>query len=953
MPTSPETLDLLSPGARVVVRDQEWQVESIQNSDLNMRAVVHCIGRSELVQGRNATFFSDLDEIQPEDPSQTRFELDTSPQGLATRLTIESTWRRAAVPVSNTDVLVGHRMLADDLQFQREPFKKAIEQIQPRILIADAVGLGKTLEVGLILSELQRRGRANRVLAVVPRHILDQIQHELWCRYAFPLVRLDSNGVQRLQQRIPSGRNPFAYYNRAIVSIDTLKQPGKFRHHLEQVQWDVVWFDESHKLANKNTHNYKLARVLAPNANALILSSATPHNGKAESFAELIKLLDPTAVPNPKQVEQADIEHLVVRRHKNSPDVALEIGHKWAARKEPKIISVTPTAEEERVLSLIARDWTGKTTKSEDKLFPYTLLKSALSSPKALEASIRERLKRHKNQGSGDEFYALTELQEANDAALSAGSAKLHALQQVLTEIGVGPRSDVRAVVFSERIATLDWIADALRRDLGMSDEQVVTFHNSKSDEEQQSIVEAFSMASAPVRVLVTSDIASEGVNLHKQCHHLIHADLPWSLITTTQRNGRIDRYGQEHPPEIRYLVYAPTESREVASDVHVLKKLIEKEHEAHLALGDSASIMNLHTESLEEKEIARVLREGDAAAKERAMEEVAPSPQGASLWSMLGLDDSENDVAANQATHTTPTPVRTSERPSLFTDSAAYLTEGLQWLQQQGTHVESEVDGAIVGLKPPDDLIRRLASLPQAYLKQRDLARWLRLTPDKTVADRSLQDALNAVAEAGEAGTAWPEVHYLGPQHPVLDWLSDKILFQSGRNTALALPADVEAPTVLISGLWTNRRGEAIAESWLAATIKGSDVQLAPMAETLDAAGVTSGMVNAGWDGDLKEVEAVLPAVLEAATGHLQAEMEQQHRTVQTQLDQTSRRLGAWQRSAEELAQQMKESPRKQQRLKEIADSKAQVEQLIAAHAPSDHPLVRVVGALLPRGRG
>ena len=127
----------------------------------------------------------------------------------------------------------------------------------------------------------------------------------------------------------------------------------------------------------------------------------------------------------------------------------------------------------------------------------------------------------------------------------------------MLTEIGVGPASSTRAVIFSSELAP-GWIAEAIRERLGMSTDSVVTFHNSKSDEEQQDIVEEFAMASSAIRVLVTSDIASEGVNLHKQCHHLIHADLPWSLITTTQRNGRIDRYGQMHQPEIRYLVYLP-----------------------------------------------------------------------------------------------------------------------------------------------------------------------------------------------------------------------------------------------------------------------------------------------------------------------------------------------------------------------------------------------------------
>ena len=328
--TSIEELDMIAAGSRVIVRDQTWQVTEVERQAMGARAVVRCIGRDELIRDQRASFFSDIDRIQPEDPSETSFRLDTSSSGIETRLVLESIIRRTPVPVSNTDLTVGHEMLADDLPFQREPFRLATTQIQPRLLVADAVGLGKTIEVGMLLSELQRRGRANRVLAVVPRHILDQVQHELWCRCAFPLVRLDSDGIARVRQRIPPGRNPFTYFNRVIVSIDTLKNPGRYRHHLERVRWDVVWIDESHKLVNRGTLNNQLGQVLALKADALVLTSATPHNGKPESFAELVSLLDPTAVPDPDKVTAADIAHLVVRRHKHAPDVEAAVGNRWA-----------------------------------------------------------------------------------------------------------------------------------------------------------------------------------------------------------------------------------------------------------------------------------------------------------------------------------------------------------------------------------------------------------------------------------------------------------------------------------------------------------------------------------------------------------------------------------------------------------------------------------------------
>ncbi len=218
-------------------------------------------------------------------------------------------------------------------------------------------------------------------------------------------------------------------------------------------------------------------------------------------------------------------------------------------------------------------------------------------------------------------------------------SAKLTALVEHLRAIGVGPASDIRVVIFSERIRTLDWIVEAVKHELGMSAEQVVTFHNSKNPEEQQQIIESFSMASSPLRVLVASDIASEGVNLHKQCHNLFHFDLPWSLITLEQRNGRIDRYGQIHPPEVHYLVYHPTDP-EVASDVRILSKLIAKENAAHRALGGAGSLMGLHSESAEESAIMAALHHHTELEKESALEAVVPAPEVFDPWAFAGLSE-------------------------------------------------------------------------------------------------------------------------------------------------------------------------------------------------------------------------------------------------------------------------------------------------------------------------
>ena len=114
------------------------------------------------------------------------------------------------------------------------------------------MGLGKTLEIGLILAELIRRGRGDRILVVTPQQVLEQFQLELWTRFAIPLIRLDSLGIERIQREIPAGRNPFTYYKRIIISIDTLKNEGRYGQHLDAMRWDAVVIDESHNLIGRS-----------------------------------------------------------------------------------------------------------------------------------------------------------------------------------------------------------------------------------------------------------------------------------------------------------------------------------------------------------------------------------------------------------------------------------------------------------------------------------------------------------------------------------------------------------------------------------------------------------------------------------------------------------------------------------------------------------------------------
>ena len=221
---STPTTDLnVAPGSIVVIRDEEWLVTSAEQGSDGW--LVRVRGLSELVAETTAAFYSSLDTIEPQDPKAAKVVADGSSGYRDSRLWLEALLRKTPVPYGDQALTVSTHMLADALGYQRAAVTKALDpqHIRPRILIADAVGLGKTLEIGMILSELVRRGRGERILVVTPKHVLEQMQHELWCRFALPFVRLDSAGIQKVRQKLPATRNPFTYFKRAIISIDTLK----------------------------------------------------------------------------------------------------------------------------------------------------------------------------------------------------------------------------------------------------------------------------------------------------------------------------------------------------------------------------------------------------------------------------------------------------------------------------------------------------------------------------------------------------------------------------------------------------------------------------------------------------------------------------------------------------------------------------------------------------------
>ena len=879
VPVAPQpsnTKETYAPGLMVRVRDELWLITNVTQSVDGYLLKVR--GLSDYVRDTTASFYTAIDDVEVFDPAKVEVVADDSPGYRTTRLWLETTLRQTPVPLYQEELSVAEEMLMDPLDYQLTAVKKALsdDNLRPRVLIADAVGLGKTLEIGMILAELIRRGRGDRILVVTPKHIMEQFQQEMWSRFAIPLVRLDSAGIQRVRRILPASRNPFTYFSRVIVSMDTLKS-RKYRAQLEKVRWDAVVIDEIHNATNVGTQNNELARTLAPTTEALLLASATPHNGDPESFKEILRLLDPTAVMPDGTIDKNAVNRLLIRRHRHSEEVANVVGEKWAVRKDPLNIPVEASAEENAVAGELESTWVHPESgqiPAQDRLFPWTLVKAFLSSPAALGETINNRLKRVPTSDT-KQREALERLQKLNQAVTRQNSNKYAALINYLKEIGVGKGKATRVVVFSERVATLNWLQENLTKDLKMPQDSIAVMHGGLSDEEQMRLVDEFKREDSKLRVLVTGDVASEGVNLHTLCHHLIHYDIPWSLIRIQQRNGRVDRYGQTEEPQIAALLL-DTKQGGYVGELHVLKKLIEREHEAHEILGDVGSLIGKHSVAGEEDEIRRVIQNqvlfDDVVKTPEQLSEEEPLSESDLIDQFLagfGFELNEDD-----ATESASMP---NSRGSLYSSEIEYLEDALSEAFHGAPEKELAANGVgyirhqnqVAELTPPEDLRRRLDILPQDYLADRKVRERFQLATNTDIGNEVMRRACT-----GQDGSTWPKAHFLGPLHPVTDWATDRALASLSAGQITAIKGDVPAPTVLLMATLTNKRGQVVSRAFVA-VMDGMIPQDVPdPIAWLRSIGLTEDAINPGTLELPDNAHDLIAQSVQVATGQLQPMM-------------------------------------------------------------------------------
>jgi len=770
-----------SEGQKITARGEDFLISKV-DTNFDGSFLLHAQGISELVKGKSFVFDCSIDtEISTVDPSLTRLIPDVDGGYRKTKLFIETQIRNSSI--YSDKITIAPKAAFNMAEYQLTPTLKALKLARPRILIADGVGLGKTIEVGIFITELMKRGKGKRIMVLALKSILAQFQQEMWNRFAIPLVRLDSEGISRIKTKLPTNKNPFEYYDKTIISIDTLKNNAKFRHYIEKSHWDIIVIDECHTVANIDSQRGDLAQFLSQQCDALVLTSATPHNGRKESFANIIRMIEPTAIPRSGEYGKADIDEYYVRRFKND----IEDSTVRANFQDREIVRLSTDLTDDEIdflkfqqnLKFNALDSIRKGKDKNDFLFSIGIFKAFLSSPKAALVTINHRIEKVTAATSDsddleDNLAVLNALKSKLENILHKKSdSKYRKFKETLISLGwSGRKQDDRYVLFAERIDTIEYLKQNIQHDFNLPDSAIAFFHGSLSDVEQQEMIDDFGKEDSEVRILICSDAASQGVNLHFFCNRMFNYDIPWSLITLEQRNGRIDRYGQKKTPYIYYLV-AESDIEGLNTDLRIIKKLTIKEEEVHKSLGDAGSVMQLYNSNKEERLVEKAFMKQD----EDFLDKLQP--------------DDEFDfsvIFGNESDNTEPVITdQPFEQPlSIYSHDDLFFKDLFEQLVSSGQISANDIkvnDPGYIELVNTPELNEVLFDLPQEALPRlRDI---FRLTTDKELVQKAIEEARKRKGD-------WAKFQVLYELHPAIRYFMTKLEASVDKDVALAARANI-----------------------------------------------------------------------------------------------------------------------------------------------------------------
>jgi superfamily II DNA or RNA helicase len=506
---------------------------------------------------------------------------------------------------------------------------KALEMPRVALLLADDVGLGKTIQAGLILTEMIARFRIRRVLVVCPASLQLQWRDEMRDKFGLDFKVIDRESTLDVQREFGMDANPWAMVPKVITSMDYLRQPDVLRQFLASsgslqrgtsLPWDLLIVDEAHNLAplsfTERSDRSEMLREIVPHFEHRLFLTATPHNGYTVSFSGLLELLDPVRFRQKAELNETDhrqVRVVMVRRLKSelnrrSEEAGLPPPF---AKREVKGIPYQPAAEEQELTMALQRyrqaglELLRRLPRRERGVgrFIFSLLtKRLLSSPYAFAKTWWEHVQGFELEGveladvelarrraetsvSDDDEMALREQDAVRqgggwltryrdhlvgpadgvNAALrrlglepealgtefdprlqNMPDGKWQALQEWIRDHllldGCDFRDEDRLVLFTEYKDTATYLLHRLERAGFKAPRVRLLFGGSP---ERELIKKAFNDPEDPLRILVATDVASEGINLQTACRYVMHYEIPWNPMRMEQRNGRVDRYGQ------------------------------------------------------------------------------------------------------------------------------------------------------------------------------------------------------------------------------------------------------------------------------------------------------------------------------------------------------------------------------------------------------------------------
>lgn len=504
--------------------------------------------------------------------------------------------------------------------YQLDPLVRAVQMPRANLLIADDVGLGKTIEAGLIVQELLLRNRARTVFIVCPSSLQIQWRDQMRDKFGLEFRIVDSDLMRELRRTRGLHTNPWSHFPRLITSIDFIKRDRPMRMLKELLpaegeskyprKFDILIVDEAHNCAPVGRGRYatdslrtEAIRTLAPHFEHKLFLTATPHNGYQESFSALLELLDDQRFARGVKPDRQQLQAVMVRRMKSELPPLFD-GTSRFPKREIQAIEV-PYIQEEREAHAWLREYselrqrnTRDTTEQYATEFVLKLLKKRLfSSPAAFLSTLqqherslnavrktdaekkprlnfgilRQQLDQAEQEDIDDEDVSGDALATASELLPNLSAQEKDLLKKMLTWAEKAERrpdskmnellnwlrknikrdgkwTDERVVIFTEYRATLNWLQHILAIEGFTEEGRLMNLYGGMESDKREAIKAAFQTApdKSPVRILLATDAASEGIDLQNHCHQIIHMEIPWNPNRLEQRNGRLDRHGQK-----------------------------------------------------------------------------------------------------------------------------------------------------------------------------------------------------------------------------------------------------------------------------------------------------------------------------------------------------------------------------------------------------------------------